>query len=127
MAIAAARAASIAGRQRGSGRAGSRHLAAGSRLRLRACRVGSAALELLRQRRRADCRGLSELRSRAVALAAGGRSMGDGLSMVSVPVASRQDSSLLPCPDLPLANPVANAPFGSHVADAGRYFTGVKF
>ena len=40
-AIAAARAASIAGRQRGSGRAGSRHLAAGSRLRLRACRCRS--------------------------------------------------------------------------------------
>ena len=41
VAIAAARAASIAGRQRGSDRAGSRHLAAGSRLRLRACRCRS--------------------------------------------------------------------------------------
>jgi hypothetical protein len=41
-AIAAVRASSIAVRQRGSGRAGSRHLAAGSRLRLRAflCRSG---------------------------------------------------------------------------------------
>ena len=47
-AIAAARAASIAGRQRGSDRAGRRHLVAGSRFGFELADVGPAAIEVQR-------------------------------------------------------------------------------
>jgi hypothetical protein len=47
VAIAAARAASIADRQRGSSRAGSRHLAVGSRPRFELPDVGPAAIKML--------------------------------------------------------------------------------
>ncbi len=69
---ASSRASSIAGRQRGPDRAESRHLAAGSRLRLRACRCRSGCqIKVPRQCRRADGGGLSGPRS---------RDNGDGLS-----------------------------------------------
>jgi hypothetical protein len=65
---------SIASIQRGSGRAGSRHLAAGSCLRLRACRCRSGNCQC----RRADGRGLYGSRSRD-RLGDGRAINGDGL------------------------------------------------
>jgi len=70
---AAARVASIAGRQRGSDRAGSRHLAAGSRLRLRACRCRSRLQS--RCSASAEALTLMERRRETVALATDGRAM----------------------------------------------------
>ena len=78
-AIAAAPAASIAGRQRGSGRAGSRHLATDA-FGFELADIGPTAIEVLRQRRRADgrCHSESGLRGRCPG---GGRAIdGDGLS-----------------------------------------------
>jgi len=70
--------------------------------------VGPGAIEVQRQRRRADGRGSCGSRSRD--------GLGDWTGETSVisiiPVVSRRDSSLafsgIADPDLPLANPVAN-------------------
>ena len=53
--------------------------------------VGPAAIEVQRQCRRADGRGLSD-RGRETGLATDGRSMATGSVIVFIPVASRQDS-----------------------------------
>ena len=81
---ASSRAASIAGRQRGPDRAESRHLAAGSRLRLRACRCRSGC--------KSRCRASADALTVAGLVDRGRETMVTVSAIVFVPVASRQDT-----------------------------------